>query len=66
MRNPIEVSTAFSTALMTSPSAMSVTDSGVGTIASYVRSSRIRMNTPKLVWLNAVFIAVVARIAGAT
>ena len=45
---------------------MSVTDSGVGTIASYVRSSRIRMNTPKLVWLNAVFIAVVARIAGAT
>ena len=45
---------------------MSVTESGVGTIASYVRSFLIREKTPKLVWFMAVFIAVVARIAGAT
>src|SRR5690348_3479424 len=64
--NPIEVSTPLITADATSPSAMSVTDTGVGRIASYVRSILIRVNTPKLVWLNAVFIAVVARIAGAT
>ena len=54
------------TANSTSPSAMSVTDTGVGTIASYARSVLIRENTPKLVWLRAVFIAVVARMAGAT
>ena len=60
----MDVSRPLTTALATSPTAMSAGESGVGTIASYVPSILTRLKIPKVVWLNAVFMAVVATVIG--